>query len=176
MHHRRNGFTLIEMMVVLAIIAIIAAIAIPSYIAFVENRRLISAAEFIAGKLNFARVEAFKQSKMIYFGISSGSGWTIGIGDQSTCTGASATNCTVSTSVNGTNENITYFFSEPVPGSNVTAAVQVGFNPVRGTATSSSIAVTNTSGNSLQVRVSALGRVIICSPVGSVGGYPNCGS
>lgn len=168
-----HGFTLIELMVVVAIIAILAYIAIPSYMEFITNRRLIDSAEFIQGKLNFARAEAIKQSKTIYFGVTSGTSWDIGIGDQSACDGSSSTDCNISTSVNGTdNVQIPHFYTDPGNGTDVTTAEQVAFNPVRGTATTTTITVTNSAG-SLKVKVSLLGRIIICSDTG-LGKYPNC--
>lgn len=38
--HRRNGFTLTELMIVVAVIGIIASIAYPSYMRYVERSRL----------------------------------------------------------------------------------------------------------------------------------------
>lgn len=170
LHH---GFTLIELMVVIAIVAIVAYIAIPSYTAFIANKRLVDSAEFIQGKLNFARAEAIKQSKTIYVGVTSSTTWDVGIGDQSSCTGASAADCTVSTSVNGTdNVSIPYYYADPGNGTDVDAVVQVRFDPVRGTASSSTITVSNSAGN-LRVKVSVLGRIIVCSDTG-VGNYPVC--
>lgn len=174
MHYRNRGFTLIELMVVVAIIAIVALIAIPSYTAFIDNKRLVDAAEFVSGKMNFARAEALKQSKTIYVGITSGGSWNLGVGDQVTCDGADSANCTVSTLVNGTTESIGYYYANPVSGSSVGTSVQVRFDPVRGTASNSTVTVSNSSGDSLKVKVSLLGRVIICSDAGGLAGYPTC--
>lgn len=168
-----QGFTLIELMVVVAIVAIVAYIAIPSYVAFIDNKRLVDSAEFIQGKLNFARAEAIKQSKTIYVGITSGTTWDVGIGDQVACTGASATDCAISTSVNGTdNVSLTYYFTDPGNGTGVDAVAQVRFDPVRGTASATTITVSNSAG-SLKVKVSVLGRITVCSDTG-VGSYPVC--
>lgn len=169
----QRGFTLIELMVVVAIVAIVAYVAVPSYVAFIENKRLVDSTEFIQGKLNFARAEAIKQSKVIYLGVTSGSSWDVGIGDQSSCDGSNSANCTVTTSVNGTDGvQIPYFYTDPGNGTDVTSAVQVRFDPVRGTASTSTITISNSAG-ALKVKVSLLGRIIICSDAG-VARYPVC--
>ena len=45
---KRQGFTLVELMIVVAIIAILAAIAIPAYIGYIESARETEALEFLA--------------------------------------------------------------------------------------------------------------------------------
>lgn len=55
---RAQGFTLIEVMIVIAIIAIVAAIAAPNYQNSITSSRKTSAANNILGALQFARSEA----------------------------------------------------------------------------------------------------------------------
>jgi prepilin-type N-terminal cleavage/methylation domain-containing protein len=61
---QRAGVTLIEMMVVVAIVALIAAISYPSAAAGIESARLVSATDSIAAFLNGAvnRVERRQQA------------------------------------------------------------------------------------------------------------------
>lgn len=55
---RVKGFSLIELMIVLAIIAITAAVAVPSYQSNIASNRKTSAANNLLGALQFARSEA----------------------------------------------------------------------------------------------------------------------
>lgn len=76
---RRAGFTLVEMMVVIAILAIIAVFAVPSFRATLVNTRMSSAISDLQASLMHARTEALQRSTPVVVapsGASWLSGWT----------------------------------------------------------------------------------------------------
>jgi len=64
-HHRARGFTLIEMMVVVALVAILGIIAVPAFRDLLLNQRLASSASDFLAALSLARTEAIKRSQSV---------------------------------------------------------------------------------------------------------------
>jgi len=60
-----RGFTLIELMVVIAVVAIITSFALPSYRTLIEKRSVTSGAQQISAFFSAAKMEAVKRNEMI---------------------------------------------------------------------------------------------------------------
>ena len=61
----KNGFTLIELMVVIAVLAIVLGVAIPSFTQQIRNNSSVSLSSEFQAALGFARSEAVKRSSRI---------------------------------------------------------------------------------------------------------------
>lgn len=59
--NRRNGFTLIELMIVIAVAAVLLSVAVPSFQETVRNNRLAANVNEVISALNMARSEAIKR-------------------------------------------------------------------------------------------------------------------
>ena len=62
---KNEGFTLIELMVVIAVVAIITSFALPSYRMLIEKRQVTSGAEQLASFISSAQIEAVKRSNNV---------------------------------------------------------------------------------------------------------------
>ena len=78
-YRRVRGFTLLEVMVVVAIIAVLAALAGPSFIPVIERWRVRSAAEELTATFYYARSEAIKRGGGIAIDATGGwgQGWKV---------------------------------------------------------------------------------------------------
>ncbi|HWS04027.1 MAG TPA: GspH/FimT family pseudopilin [Gammaproteobacteria bacterium] len=180
----QSGFTLVELLVTLAVVAILVTTALPALSDLLDSQRLRATAQKIATDLRYARSEAIKRHADIPIGVSftPGSDWCYGISQQLPCDcheqdWHSPNACLLDlaherqlhTSATDTRAHIelldTSFSSD-----------QTQFDPLRGIANAGSVSLRSARGKTLNIIVSTLGRVRICAPEDSDSptGYTPC--
>jgi type IV fimbrial biogenesis protein FimT len=80
--NRQRGFTLVELMIGLAIAAIVLSLGVPNFVDLIRNNRMTSQINELVAALNLARSEAIKRGQSINITSASGgsnwkSGWTV---------------------------------------------------------------------------------------------------
>lgn len=88
-----KGITLIELLVMLAVIVISTLLAIPLFTSLIQYYRITTAADELYSSLQYARTEAVKRNTSVYVSITTGDSWCYGINTGSTCNCASAGSC-----------------------------------------------------------------------------------
>ena len=78
MKTQQNGFTLVELMVALAILGIVAVFALPMFGDVVERNRVVAKSNEILGAFTYARTEAVKSGSAVSVG-GTGSDWAKGV-------------------------------------------------------------------------------------------------
>jgi prepilin-type N-terminal cleavage/methylation domain-containing protein len=169
------GFTLIEMMVTVAVAAILLTVAIPSFTQMIDKKRLESAAENLYADLQFARAEAIKRNKTIRVSFyANGSTWCYGLKENVDC------DCQEADSTESDfceiNDIPKIVSSAEFKDISITStASSFSFTPLRGTVDTGSTEFQSANNKKLRVVVSGFGRVRLCSPSeGNVNGYPAC--
>ena len=99
-----DGFTLIEMMIVVAIIAILASIALPAYQDYILRSRIPEATAGLAAKR--VQLETFFDNHRTYVGLDCTTGVTANF--TFSCTTQNATQYTIQASGQGPMANFTY--------------------------------------------------------------------
>jgi type IV fimbrial biogenesis protein FimT len=97
-----TGFTLIELMIALAIGAILLMLGLPSFNEFLRNSEIRSTTESLVNGLRVARTEAVRRNQLVTFTlVSGGPAWRVD--EVSVCPATSIQ--TYSKSEGGTNRN-----------------------------------------------------------------------
>lgn len=127
--HAQQGFTLIEVMITVAIIGILSAIALPAYNDYVTRGRIPEATSQLASKQ--VRMEQWFQDSRSYRA-TSGTGCYIGASDTTsskyftfTCTSSSATEYTITATGTGAMSGFVYTVNQN--GDKATTTVPSGW-------------------------------------------------
>lgn len=101
---RASGFTLVELMVTIAVLSIGLAAATPSFVDFIDKARVRGAADGVVDMIGQTRAEAVKLDRNISIAFKgSGTAWCVGANSAAEPTGgnpvlgATACDCTVAT-------------------------------------------------------------------------------
>lgn len=172
---RSTGFTLVEMLVIMAILAIMATMAAPSFNSFFDQYRVKRAAETVNAFFVNTKSEAIKRNKRVSAVVKgSGTSWCIGmiemVDDDTTC------DCsTGSCKIDGANRVVDGASYKGVKLNTGLDGHLFEFSPLRGTVTgNATVGLASADGVAYNVVVAKFGRVRLCSVGGSKGGYPAC--
>jgi prepilin-type N-terminal cleavage/methylation domain-containing protein len=178
MERRLQGFTLIELMVTLAVMAILMVVAVPSFMEFRQRRALQGASDQLVSAWDQARFEALRRDRQLYVTLRNDSGSVcLGVDTGSACDCRAKSGetgfCDVST-FPGDNANLAGVTAtaNPTLGEPDTDAVGVAvIDPKRGGITDTGdwggIALKGPPGRAdyrLNFYVDTRGRAVVCEP------------
>lgn len=186
----QHGFTLIELMVAVAVLLILTVIAVPSFTSYLDKARVRGAADNVVNLIAQARQGGVKHDRDVSLAITGvGGTWCIGANQAvdpaagSLSPGALACDCTDSTECLVDNQRLAVASSDHAgvtltsPSSDLTFDGRLGVRSDANTANAdaSSFDLTSKSGRFvLTVNISPLGQATVCSKAGTILGYPEC--
>jgi prepilin-type N-terminal cleavage/methylation domain-containing protein len=199
-----KGFTVIELMITVAVIAIITSLALPSYRTLIEKRQITSSSTQLAAFLSAAKMEAVKRNQKVAVASKTAESWCLGLvsyaanaSSESSCdctkTVDEAGSCSLQ-NLDGSPPELRVFDGSQMEDLAKFEGILLGgtddvvvFDPVRGMLVTDDVVdrplevrlTSKYDTYALNVRVSATGRVTVCSDHQSRGeivvpGYDDC--
>ena len=180
-----KGFTVIELMIVVAVVAIITSIALPSYRTIIEKRQVTGGAEKLGAFLSAVQMESVKRSENITvsYDMTDADTWCIGI-----VSGTAACDCTDSDPATATckiDDQVRIINDSDMMYAGIMDSMDgdgsFTYDPARGLMVDHTDAmelelVSDNNAYALNVQVTATGRVKTCSndTAHKVPGYDVC--
>lgn len=176
-----KGFTLVEMMVAIAILGILVTIAAPSFNSFFDRYRVKRAADTVSAFLINTKSEAIKRNATVRTVFkSSSSGWCAGMTTADTCDCTADDGSCQFLKPDGTPDGADRLIrGSDFKGVTLTSpadGAMFSFTSLRGAVNSGHAQIQSADGLQVRVVVAGTGRIRLCSPsgTGNVGGYPEC--
>ena len=186
MNKRPYGFTLIELMITIAVFALLLMVGLPSMNTWLQNQQIRTSAEAVQAGLQLARAEALRRNAPVRFQLvdtltagcalfDRGTNWIVSINDPTGLCNVPESDVAAPLTIQkrsgaeGTPNALVRGWSGPAAGTTVTFN---GLGRVTGAGTITQIDVTNASGNCqpagpmrcLQLNISSGGQVRMCDP------------
>ena len=177
-----RGFTLVELMVVVAITAIVLSLAAPSFTSFLAKKRVESVMSELSTDLQYARSEAVSRNAAVRITFDTSCYVITAQPSGSTPTSSCSQTADPTLGAGATNvKQVQLKSGATAQFSTTSSPFYLEFDPVRGIATFSTGATSGTvnvnstvSSAQLQAYVSTVGRVCITSPSGMSGYAASC--
>lgn len=176
MHQTQRAFTLIELMVSLAVLGLVLSFVISSFSGMLGRQRLQAAAENLYDTLLLARAESISRNANVYINVVAGASWCYGIDDTASCNCSTSNDCQIDAITKVT--SMTDYTGITL---NTTDATTFRYDARRGlpettsdnNISESSYNFTNTEGDAVRVTINPVGRVKLCTSTG-FRGYLAC--
>ncbi|HYD97327.1 MAG TPA: GspH/FimT family pseudopilin [Noviherbaspirillum sp.] len=162
---RGGGFSVVELLIVVAIVAILSGLAAPSFSSILTNSRVRTGAEGILSGLQLARAEAIRRNTNVSFRLDSGAAWTVAtVSPESVVQTRPAAEAGSNVRVNSANNRTSVTFNP------------LGAAASYGSSTLTRVTVTpgtsGTGGDSYQIDVFAGGQIRMCNLAVTAAGDP----
>lgn len=174
---RSAGFSLLELLVTLAVLGLIVAVGVPSMLQLYRQSQLQGVAQETYALLQYARSDAIASGETRYVvWQGSGANWCAAVAPVATC------DCLTSTcAINGVSRVLQAadYSTVGLQSAVFAAGNYTAFDGLRGLAEGHAGTVAygyrdNTPASEVRAIVSTLGRVRLCQTGGANAGYPSC--
>ena len=168
-HRHRNGFSLIEMLIAIAVVGIILAIGVPSFKKMFDSNKLKGGSDALYFMFSLAKTESIKRNANIYLTVESGDSWCVGV----TTDLGLACDCNTKGSCDVSSVSNLDFTSLMLKSVIPTSVSPAKFDSVRGAFTPADKLFTlkSESNSSVQLSINMLGSVKMCGVNGALGLY-----